>query len=74
MNKINVLITRANGNLDSKIEAIKKAVKEAEQYVYPKLKVDWDIDLLVQIAYTTSSFLTMELADAHKLATLLSLR
>ena len=47
MNKINVLITRANGNLDSKIEAIKKAVKEAEQYVYPKLKVDWDIDLLV---------------------------
>lgn len=47
MNKINVLITRANGNLDSKVEAIKKAVKEAEQYVYPKLKVDWDIDLLV---------------------------
>lgn len=47
MNKINVLITRANGNLDSKVEAIKKAVKEAEQYVYPKLKVDWGIDLLV---------------------------
>ncbi len=47
MNKINVLITRANGNLDSKVEAIKKAVKEAEQYVYPKLKVDRDIDLLV---------------------------
>ena len=41
------MITRANGNLDSKVEAIKKAVKEAEQYVYPKLKVDWDIDLLV---------------------------
>lgn len=47
MKKINVLITHANGNLDSKVEAIKKAVKEAEQYVYPKLKVDWDIDLLV---------------------------
>ena len=47
MNKINVLITRANGNLDSKVETIKKAVKEAEQYAFPKLKIDWDIDLLV---------------------------
>lgn len=47
MNKINVLITRANGNLDSKVETIEKAVKEAEQYVFPKLKIDWDIDLLV---------------------------
>ena len=44
MNKINVLITRANGNLDSKVEIIEKAVKEAEQYVFPKLKIDWDID------------------------------
>ena len=47
MNKINVLITRANGNLDSKVETIVKAVKEAECYVFPKLKIDWDIDLLV---------------------------
>ena len=47
MNKINVLITRANGNLDSKVETIAKAVKEAKQYVFPKLKIDWDIDLLV---------------------------
>lgn len=47
MNKINVLITRANGNLDSKIETIKKAVQEAKQYVFLKLKIDWDIDLLV---------------------------
>ena len=47
MNKINVLITHANGNLDSKVETIVKAVKEAEQYVFPKLKIDWDIDLLV---------------------------
>ena len=30
MNKINVLITHANGNLDSKIEIIEKAVRDAE--------------------------------------------
>ena len=47
MNKINVLITHANGNLDSKVEIIEKAVRAAEQYVFPKLKIDWDIDLLV---------------------------
>ena len=47
MNKINVLITHANGNLDSKVGTIEKAVKEAEQYAFPKLKIDWDIDLLV---------------------------
>ena len=47
MNKINALVTRANGNLDSKVEIIKKAVREAEQYVFPKLMIDWDIDLLV---------------------------
>lgn len=47
MKKINVLITHANGNLDSKVGTIEKAVKEAEQYAFPKLKIDWDIDLLV---------------------------
>ena len=39
-----MLITHANGNLDSKIEIIEKAVRDAEQYVFPKLKIDWDID------------------------------
>lgn len=47
MKKINVLITHANGNLDSKVGTIEKAIKEAEQYAFPKLKIDWDIDLLV---------------------------
>ena len=47
MNKINVLIARANGSLDSKVETIEKAVQVAEQYVFPKLRIDWDIDLLV---------------------------
>lgn len=47
MNKINVLLTNANGNLSDKTEMIAKAIKTAEEYVFPKLKIDWDIDLLV---------------------------
>lgn len=47
MNKVNILLTRANGNLDDQTETIEKTVRVAEQYVFPKLKIDWDIDLLV---------------------------
>lgn len=47
MNKINILLTEANGNLSGKRETIKSAVKAAEEYVFPKLKIDWDIDILV---------------------------
>lgn len=47
MNKINILLTEANGNLSDKREMIKSAVKAAEEYVFPKLKIDWDIDVLV---------------------------
>ena len=47
MNKVNILLTEANGNLSDKKEMIKNAVKTAEEYVFPKLKVNWDIDLLV---------------------------
>ncbi len=47
MNKVNILITEANGNLSNKKEMINNAVKTAEEYVFPRLKVDWDIDLLV---------------------------
>ena len=47
MNKINILLTGANGNLSDKKEMIVKAVKIAEEYVFPKLKIDWDIDVLV---------------------------
>ncbi|MBR3236155.1 hypothetical protein IKF92_00530 [Candidatus Saccharibacteria bacterium] len=47
MSKINILLTEANGNLSNSRELIKTAVKKAEDYVFPKLKVDWDIDLLV---------------------------
>ena len=47
MNKINILLTGANGNLSDKKEMIGKAVKVAEEYVFPKLKIDWDIDVLI---------------------------
>lgn len=46
MNKVNILLTEANGNLSDKKEMIKNAVKSAEEYVFPKLKIDWDIDVL----------------------------
>ena len=47
MYKVNILLTEANGNLSDSSEIIIDAVKTAEEYVFPKLKVDWNIDLLV---------------------------
>lgn len=47
MNKINILLTGANGNLSDKKEMIEKAVKVAEEYAFQKLKIDWDIDVLI---------------------------
>lgn len=47
MNRINILLTEANGNLFDKKEMIKTAVKTAEQYAFSKLKIDWDIDALI---------------------------
>lgn len=47
MNKINILLTEANGNLSDKKEMIKNAVKTAQECAFPKLKIDWDIDALV---------------------------
>ena len=46
-NKVNILLTEANGNLSDKREMIMDAVKAAEEYAFPKLKIDWDIDALV---------------------------
>ena len=47
MYKVNILLTEANGNLSDSRGIIVDAVKTAEEYVFPKLKVNWDIDLLV---------------------------
>lgn len=48
MNKINLFITEANGDLSNKKALILDAVKKAEEYVFPKLKIDWDIDVLIR--------------------------
>ncbi len=47
MYKVNILLTEANGNLSDSREIIIDAVKTAEEYVFPKLNVNWDIDLLI---------------------------
>lgn len=47
MGKINLLLTGANGNLSEQRGMIESAVKTAENYVFPRLKIDWDIDVLI---------------------------
>lgn len=47
MGKINLLITDANDNLIKQRSMIEKAVSEAEKYSFSKLKIDWDINVLV---------------------------
>ena len=47
MSKINVLLTNANGNFDDIKDVIFAAVKEVESYAFPRLKIDWDIDVVV---------------------------
>ena len=47
MNKVNILLTEANGNLSNKKEMIENAIKMAEEYAFLKFNIDWDIDVLV---------------------------
>lgn len=47
MSKINLLLTEANGNLADRKTMIAEAVGIAEEYAFSKLKIDWDIDVLV---------------------------
>jgi uncharacterized protein YjaZ len=47
MGKTNLLLTTANGNLSDCQEVIETAVKEASKYAFVKLKIDWDINVLV---------------------------
>ena len=47
MGKINLLLTNANGNLNTFLELISEVAKEAEEYAFPKLKIDWNIDVIV---------------------------
>ena len=47
MGKLNVFITSANGNLAGQKDSIKNAASQAEDFVFSKLKIDWDIDLVI---------------------------
>lgn len=47
MSKINVLFANANGNFDEIKDSILAAIKEVESYAFPRLKIDWDIDVVV---------------------------
>jgi hypothetical protein len=47
MNKINVLLANSNGNLRNTEQMIKEAVREAEPYVFSRLNINWDIDLMI---------------------------
>lgn len=47
MSKINVLLANANGNLDETKDTILTAVKEVESYAFSKLKIDWNIDVVI---------------------------
>lgn len=47
MNKINLFITEANNNLSAKKSLILNAVKMAEEYAFQKLRIDWDIDIVI---------------------------
>ena len=47
MNKVNILLTEANGNLSNRKEMIENAIKMAEEYAFLRLNIAWDIDILV---------------------------
>ena len=47
MNRIIPTITSANGNLVKLQDLILSAVKKAEEYAFLRLKIDWDIDVLI---------------------------
>lgn len=45
---INILLNDANDNLSGKKELIGRAARAAEEYTLPRLKIDWDIDVLFE--------------------------
>lgn len=47
MRKINLLLTEANGNLSDRRPHLKRATAIAEAYVFPRLKINWNIDVLI---------------------------
>ena len=47
MSKINVLLANSAGEFNETQIDIINAIKEVEKYVFSKLKIDWNIDLVV---------------------------
>lgn len=47
MNKLNILLTKANGGLVGKETAIKRAADTAKEYTFSTLKINWDVDVIV---------------------------
>lgn len=47
MSKINVLLANSAGEFNKTQIDIINAIKEVERYVFSKLKIDWNIDLVV---------------------------
>ena len=47
MSKVNLLLTTANGNLSNSKTTIKEAIEKAEKYAFPKLGIDWEVDVVV---------------------------
>ena len=47
MSKINILLANSGGEFNETKSEIINAIKEVEEYTYTKLKIDWDIDVVV---------------------------
>ena len=47
MSKINILLANSGGEFNETKSEIINAIKEVEKYTFTKLKIDWDIDLVV---------------------------
>lgn len=47
MSKINVLLANSAGEFNETQSEIINAIKEVERYVFSKLKIDWDIDVVL---------------------------
>lgn len=48
MNQIRLFIDESNENLSGKKELILDTIKKAEEYAFPRLKIDWSIDVVVR--------------------------
>ena len=48
MNKINVAIVENYKNLSDNDMQIRSAIKTANAFAFPRLKIDWDVDVVMR--------------------------